>query len=787
MIEHAPGAPGIPPTWTSSAKDMVGCALGISRLWFTLGFGIVNEVYYPRVDIPQIRDLGFIIADGEGFWAEVKRVANYRIRLLAPGVPAVEVVHEHERYTLRLRIAPSVRRDVLAIECRLDGDPKLRPYALLAPHLGATGYGNRAEVVLYHSRRILWAEQGPFGAALAAVDEKQRDAIGRASAGYVGSSDGWQDFLHNGRMTWEYKSAGPGNVALIAELPRRVVLALGFGSSAEAAATLAIGSLLQPFDSLLQQHIAPWQAWQAERSERHAVPLDVQPALAEELLVSTIVLRTHQDKTYPGAMVASLSVPWGDSGNERGGYHLVWPRDLVETAGALLALGAEQEARDTLRYLIATQLEDGHWYQNQWLGGRSYWEGIQLDETAFPVLLAATLDEREALAGIEVEDMVRRALGFIARTGPATEQDRWEESTGINPFTLAICIAALVAGANLLPPPASDWALELADFWNSNIERWTSVSGTALAKRLGVSGYYVLVLPVQILERPEIFHQVVPIHNRAGGSGVPGDELVSTEFLQLVRFGLRGADDPLILDSIRVADALLKTDTPCGPVWHRYNADGYGEHDDGSPYNGTGRGRGWPLLTGERGHYELAAGRDPLLFLEAMTRMASPGGMLPEQVWDADPIPSRRLTPGRPSGSAMPLVWAHAEFIKLMVSRHLGHPVDRPRAVWRRYRGRRPTARHAFWWPHAPIRELHAGTRLAVSLPRTAIVHWGSGDWRNAADEATRDSGLGFHVAALDVTGRAPGERVEFTWQWQDSGAWHGRNYEVTILPSDEA
>jgi glucoamylase len=706
---------------------------------------------------------------------------------LAPGVPAVEVVHEHERYSLRLRIAPSVRRDVLAIECRLDGDPKLRPYVLLAPHLGATGYGNRAAVAWHHRRRILWAEQGPFGAALAAVDERQRDAISRASVGYVGDSDGWQDFARNGAMTWEYENAGPGNVALIAELPRRVVLALGFGSSAEAAGTLAIGSLLQPFDSLLQQHIAPWQAWHAERSERHAIPLDVPPPLAEEFLVSTIVLRSHLDKTYPGAMVASLSIPWGDSGDERGGYHLVWPRDLVETAGALVALGAEQEARDTLRYLIATQIGDGHWYQNQWLGGRPYWEGIQLDETAFPVLLAATLDEREALSGIEVEDMVRRALGFIARTGPATEQDRWEESTGINPFTLALCIAALVAGADLLAPPASDWALELADFWNNNIERWTSVSGTALAKRLGVSGYYVLVLPVQILARPEIVHQVVPIHNRAEGGGVPGDELVGTEFLQLVRFGLRSPGDPLILDSIRVADALLKTDTPCGPVWHRYNGDGYGEHDDGSPYDGTGRGRGWPLLTGERGHYELAAGHDTLPFLAAMTAMASPGGMLPEQVWDADPIPSRRLEPGRPTGSAMPLVWAHAEFIKLMVSRHLGRPVDRPRAVWRRYQGRRPAVRHAFWWPHAPINAFAAGARLAVALPRAALVHWGSDGWHNAMDEPTRDSGLGFHVASLDVERLSPGQRVVFTWQWGESGAWHNQNYEVAVLVPEDA
>ena len=266
----------------------------------------------------------------------------------------------------------------------------------------------------------------------------------------------------------------------------------------------------------------------------------------------------------------------------------------------------------------------------------------------------------------------------------------------------------------MLPAPAADWALELADFWNSNIERWTSVTDTPLAQRLGVAGYYVLALPGQVLERRDILRQVIPIHNRADHVAVRADELVGTEFLQLVRFGLRRADDPLILDSLRVADALLKTDTPSGPVWHRYNCDGYGEHDDGSPYDGTGRGRGWPLLTGERGHYELVAGRDPLPYLEAMTGMASPGGMLPEQVWDADPIPSRRLEPGRPTGSAMPLVWAHAEFIKLLISRHQGHPIDRPRAVWQRYRGRRPLARHAFWWPHAPISGLPTGARLAL-------------------------------------------------------------------------
>src|SRR5690349_3244838 len=198
---HAPGAPGISPTWTSSAKDLVGCALGQARLWFTIGFGIVNEVYYPRVDLPQIRDLGFIVAGSDGFWSEVKRNQDYTLKLLAPGVPAVEIVHRHPRYRLRLRITPDPRRDVLLIECRLEplpveagGESELGLYALLAPHLGATGYDNVASVERYGGRRVLWAEQGPFGVALAAVDERQADAFGRASAGYVGESDGWHDF-----------------------------------------------------------------------------------------------------------------------------------------------------------------------------------------------------------------------------------------------------------------------------------------------------------------------------------------------------------------------------------------------------------------------------------------------------------------------------------------------------------------------------------------------------------------------------------------------------------------
>lgn len=778
----APGRPGIGPTWTSSAKDAVGCSLGPSRLWFTTGFGIVNEVYWPRIDIPQIRDLGFIVADGRGFWSEVKRLENYSVHFVAPGVAALEICHRHPRYTLRLRICPDPRRDVLVVEVRLDGDAELRPHVLLAPHLGATGHGNRATVGRYRGRCILSAEQGPFALALAAVDAHQQDAFGAASAGYVGRSDGWQDFACNGALTWRHPRAGPGNVALTGELPRRAVLALGFGSSANAAATLAISSLLQPFDTILQQQIADWESWQARQRERYALPLDVPESLRRQFQVSAMVLRTHLDKTYPGAMVASLSVPWGDSGEERGGYHLVWPRDLVECAGALLALGAEEEARDTLRYLIASQHEDGHWSQNQWLGGKAFWGGIQLDEAAFPVLLAAALAEREALGGIEIETMIRRALGFIAMHGPVTDQDRWEENTGINSFTLAACIAALVAGSALLSSTESEWALDLADYWNDRIEHWLVARDTALAARLGVKGYHVRTAPPEVLhEGATALRRTLPIRNREDGLTLPFDQQVSTDFLQLVRFGLRLADDPLILDSLAVVDHLLEVDTPAGAAWRRYNGDGYGEHDDGRAYDGTGRGRPWPLLTGERGHFELAAGRDPLPCLETMAGLASRTGLMSEQVWDGAAVPARRLSFGRPTGAAMPLAWAHAEFVKLIVSRQKGVPLDRPRSVWLRYQGRPRKVRRAFWSLRAPMASFTSGLRLVILLPHPASIHWGVDGWQALADVATLDTRLGFHVADLDTSALQPGQRVDFTFRWQEGGAWAGSDYHASV------
>ncbi|HPP82813.1 MAG TPA: glycoside hydrolase family 15 protein [Rubrivivax sp.] len=782
--EAAPGGPGIEPTWSSSAKDIVGASLGPARLWFTIGHGIVNEVYYPRIDTPQIRDLGFIVADDRGLWREVKRLRAYTLETPAPGIPALRIVHVHERFTLTLRIVGDPRRDALLIELTLQGEAALRPYALLAPHVGGTGHDNVAEVADYGGRRVLCAGRPSGGStclALAAVDEAQRDAWGRASAGFVGTSDGWQDFDRHGAMRWQYASAGPGNVALTGELPRRCVLALALGASPEAAATLAIGALTQPFELPWRQQIDDWQRWHAGLVAQSCTLLSA--PLRAQLAVSAMTLRVHQDKIHPGAMVASLSVPWGNSRDERGGYHLVWPRDLVECAGALLGLGQQAEARDVLRYLIASQHADGHWNQNQWLGGKAYWGGVQLDEVAFPVLLAALLAEHDALGGIEVRDMVQRALGFIVRNGPATEQDRWEEDAGVNTFTLAVSIAALVAGAGLVEPAAREFVLALADDWNSRIESYTAVYGSALARRLGVAGYYVRVAPPAIFCDDRALQRSVPIKNRAEGAAPAAEEQVSTDALQLVRFGLRRADDPLVCDTVKVIDALLRVDTPSGPAWRRYNGDGYGEHDDGAPFDGSGGGRPWPLLTGERGHYELLAGRDAMPFLQAMADMASAGGMLPEQVWDSAPVPRRRLYPGRPSGSAMPLAWTHAEFVKLALSCHGTRPCDCPTSVWERYGGRRPTPKVTIWLEQAPLARAAAGLDVLVCLREPALVHWGIDGWRERTDVRTESlMGLGVHVARLPVATLNSGQSIDFTWRTQTTGEWTGVDQRLTLV-----
>ncbi len=759
------GAPGISPTWCSSDKDYVTTALNGSRLWATVGHGIINEIYWPSTGQPQIRDLGFYLI-GAGKWIDLKRERRYRVATPEPYLPALTITHYGADYELTVEVLPDPLRDVLLLRYRIVGP--YRVAAILAPHLGSTGRGNSA-----------WVDDGVGfarhrGHALCLAADQP---LAQLSCGYVGASDGWQDLYRHGRLTWRFDRAENGTVAISAELAGTSgVLAVGFDGTPIGAFTRTRTALAADFDALRSQFLAEWEQW----GSRLRLPRPDAP-LGDLALLSAAMLKIHEDRSYPGAVVASLSVPWGNSTDSLGGYHLVWPRDGTLTAFALLAANQFDDVRNILAHLIASQRRDGHWPQNYFPRGEPYWIGVQLDESAFPVLLAAKLAElgEKDLPG--TAQMVRAAVEFIARTGPTSPQDRWEENAGVSPFTLAVAIAALVAAAPWLAADERDYALSLADDWNERLESWCYVRDTALAREQGVEGYYVRIAS------PDATGHIdgrVQLRNRAGET-ISAATLVSLDFSYLVRLGLRSARDPRVQDTIRVVDRMLKVETPSGPVYHRYNDDGYGEYPDGRAFDGNGVGRAWPLLCGERGHLALQSGEDPIEYLETMRNCSSPGGLLPEQVWDTAPIAAMELSPGRPSGSAMPLLWAHAEFLKLLVARDIGRPVELLQAVQRRYHdvsAPRPAAAH-HWRNEVPLVSLPRERDLLIEDRTPFSLHFGFDSWQHIQDRAARPQPFGLWAVRLTAAELAQASELNFTRCYP--GGWENVDHCVELGQSE--
>jgi glucoamylase len=791
----APGWPGIPARWTSSTKSGVGTAVGRdSRVWFTLSHGILNEIYYPRVDHACTRDLGFIVTDGKTYFSEEKRDARSETSPVVPGVPAFRIHNTavDRRYRIEKEVLTDPWRDVVLQRVRfvpLQGTlADFRLYVLLAPHLANRGGGNTAWVGEYKGTPMLLAERENYALALAST----APWLAR-SVGFVGFSDGWQQLQTHKRLHETYTRAENGNVAVTGEIDLRssdgtFVMALGFGPTAMEAGQHVLISLLEDFDDTQTEYVRAWKAWYGKL--KGGIPPNARSALYH---TSAAVLRTHESKRVEGGIIASLSIPWGFSkpDDDLGGYHLVWPRDLVETAGGFIAMGAHQEVRRVLRYLQVTQESDGHWSQNMWLDGTPYWHGIQMDETALPILLVDLAARNGVLDARERDTfwpMVRRAAAFLARHGPVSPQDRWEEEPGYSPFTIATEIAALLVAADLADAQANtiaaDYLRDTADAWNASVERWLYVSGTELAQQHAIDGYYVRVAEPDRADAASPCQGFVPIKNRPPDQsrGAPA-LMVSPDALAFVRFGLRAADDPRIVSTVKVIDATLRVETPRGPVWHRYQGDAYGEHADGGPFDGTGIGRPWPLLTGERAHYELAAGRAEVAgdLAQAMETLAGESGLLPEQIWDSADIPDRELFIGHGSGSATPLVWAHAEYLKLCRSLRDAEIFDRPRQTVQRYLVDGVTSRHIIWRFNHKVRLIPPGRILRVETLAAAVVHWSVDDWQSIHDTSTRDTTLGVHVADLQTLDLSTGSRVLLTFYWPDADRWEGVDFVVCV------
>lgn len=798
---EAPGAPGLEPRWTSSVKNSVGTAYSSSsRVWYTLSHGVLNEMYFPTIDRPQTRDMQLLVTDGESFFHEEKRDLEHGFEGISSGSPAACQINRdpHGRYSLTKRTISAPHASVVLVHVRLQAEAellrRLQVYALLSPHMGGGGAHNTARVVDVAGSPVLLAWRGENALAMTASC-----GFSRASCGFVGESDGWQDLKQHFRMEWEYGSATDGNVAMMgevhlecAEAPesdvRDFVLAMGFGESHHAALTAAITAVATPFAEHLERFERQW--------ERVGLPggLTQHTGDGGQLLrMSQRVVLMHEDKNFAGAFTASLSIPWGYAKGDEdiAGYHLVWTRDMVQSATAMLAMGRGETALRALVYLACTQKPDGGFAQNFWVNGTPYWRGIQLDEVAFPILLAWRLWKAGATANFDLFPFVSRAAGYLVRYAPITQQERWEEAAGYSPSTLAAVIAAQCCAAEIAQAHGSaelgDFLREHADWLQSHVEDWTVTESGRLHPE--IHRYYMRVRPPAPGEpwhNPEIPEGSIRINNLPPWENAvfAASEVVDGGFLELVRYGVRRADDPLIVDTVKVIDQVLRFETPHGPCWHRYNHDGYGEQEGGGPFLSYGKGRGWPLLTGERAHYELAGGRDPQPLLKAMEGFASPGGMLPEQVWDEEqPLTDGGETVGlgEPAGSAMPLVWAHAEYLKLVRSIADGRVVDRVAAAEARYGEGRRESRFEMWKQRRPITRIEGGKTLRILAPEAFEVVYTLDGWATTHKAASNDYGAAGAAADIGTEPKQVGAELIFTLRWTASDRWAGRNFSVKI------
>lgn len=797
MVNHSlipPGKPGIPARWTSSAKSGIGKALNsLSQVSFTISHGIINEVYFPREDVACTRDMELIVTDGKDFFSEEKRDTKHFTEMMGDGIPAYKITNEclQKKYKIIKEIITDPLRNTLLqkIEFLPAGDAKnhYHLYVLLAPHLSNSGGGNTAWTGDYKGVPMIFAERNGLVLALASSQNWLKRSVG-----FVGVSDGYGDIEQHKHMTCEYPRAENGNVAMIGEIDlagtdNSFVLAVGFGHDSTEAGHHAWASIIDGFDYAKKRYINEWMEWQNSLTPQE----ESQDSSGKLSRISAAVLRIHESKSFVGGTIASMSIPWGFSkgDDDIGGYHLVWPRDLVQIAGGFLSMHSNDDAFRVINYLMVTQESDGHWPQNMWLSGKRNMMGIQIDQVALPILLINLCSTNGALDLHMIHTywkIVKKAVSYIIKNGPATSQDRWEEEKGISIFTLAAEISALLAAADFAEknnePVVAAYCRETADYWNNNIEHWTYVTNTSLAQEAGVEGYYIRINPAGIAAK-DLDGKTIRLKNHSDDNGMmPINELVSIDALALVRFGLRAADDPKILNTIKVIDFKLKVETPYGPCWHRYNNDGYGEHEDGNPYNGTGIGRAWPLLTGERAHYEIAAGnyKKAESLLKTMEAFAN-HGFFPEQIWDTEDIPEQSLFLGKHTGSALPLVWAHAEYIKLCSSLKHKKVFDLPLHTQERYIQNKPGTDWEVWRYKYPCNTISKTKYLRIEVLTPAVVHWTIDGWATKNETNTHDTTLGIHLVNLPAKTFNEGE-ILFTFYWLDSQRWENNDFKVTII-----
>ena len=707
----APGAPGAKHTWAPADKHGFGTARRLaSPVWFTLRKASLTEIYYPRIDSPSFRGLQFAITDGRTFLdRETVDDDPHHIEPVARGVHARvrpqrrSLAYRQVTRTARWRmtktwVADPARATVLAkVRFTSLTGHRLKVYLLADPAPGDDGNDDRGTSTAHG---LLAYDDTAASAVLA------RPSLRHTTSGYRGTqSDPWHDLRADKRLDGRYDAVEPGNVVQGARTRltgvkhgRTMTLAIGFGREQGTAASTARASLDTGFRRAAHRYRRGWSRYlhslkrppRSVRRSRH---------LRRVYQQSLMVLAGTEDKEFRGAMVAAPNMPWVwgtltlEKSEHSGPYHLVWPRDFYHVATAQKAAGDRAAAMRAVDYLWRVQRPNGSWWQNTQVDGTPHWRSLQMDEVSLPIVLAWWLHRRSAADW----EHIRKAADFIVANGPRTEQERWENQDGWSPNTIATEIAGLVCAARVAQrngdAARAQTYLATADDWQRNVDNWTATTNGPYSPK----PYYLRVTK-DANPNAGTRYKLGDNFERGGDETVDQREIVDNSFLGLVLFGAKRWNDKTVLNSLEVGDHTsaepLLTMTANGPVWHRFTFDGYGETRTGGDWDifpsaeRQTLGRAWPILTGERGEYELLAKRNAKPYLRTMARTANDGLMLPEQVWDnRPPTGSAGARSGEGTRSSTPLGWTHAQFVRLAWSITRGRPVERPRIVARRYGG----------------------------------------------------------------------------------------------------
>jgi glucoamylase len=623
-------------------------------VWFTLANGVMTEVFYPTLDVPNVQMLQLHVDTGGKVETEMDDTIH-RLELPNPNSLTFRQVNtaKNGQYTITKTYITDPRRNTVLIDVDFNTRTNAQLHVYYDPSLNNSGMHDSA-----------WTE----GNALLASDGNKASAL-IPSCGFAQTTNRYLD----GAQVF---SREPGNVVQTGVLKqKRCTLALGFGETTAEAVTAARASLARGFEAIRREYEEGWQ--------RYAAALPRIAKHQRQFNMAAMVLTGLEDKTFRGASIASPSVPWGGGPNANeptvSGYHGVWARDLYHVATAFDALGDRVTANRMLDYLFKVQQKpDGSFPQNSWVDGRPIGGGLQMDQVALPLVLAYQLKRNDRSIW---QKHIKPAADFIVQRGPRTDQDRWEEKPGYSPATIAAQIAGLVCAAEIGKINRDDASaktyLETADKWAENVERWTATR----------SGFTRLRHYLRITENDNP-DDGAKIQINSSSLVVDERKIIDAGFLELVRLGVKSPGDQLIRDSLTLIDQMISVKTPVGEAWYRYNHDAYGETPAGGNYDGrNGVGRLWTLLTGERGEYEIAASDlvSARKRLDTMAGFANDGLMIPEQVWDLKISPDARFRFGAGTGSATPLAWSMAQFIRLAMNIESGRNLETPKVVLDRY------------------------------------------------------------------------------------------------------